>query len=1011
MTGEKRHKTGFLFQLPRCTRRCCMAAVAFSAASACCGDPLPSLRIVRPRCEGLAEAIGIGNVKPQFTWGLSGNGNADGAEIRVLTEGREAWKGRAEGLFGGTYGGSPPEAGRIYEWQVRMIGRDGRGVTDWTPPQTFAVALQSESDWGDAKWIGEDRDFTPRLGDGTFAVTFKPLAGRFIARVRCKPDATGGVEFAAGAEDGATTNDWNRLEIACRGSVAVAKLNGKPFGRREGIPADGTFAVLTEESGDARVKDAAWFDADDKRVLFDNYAGSMHLQQVFFRMERDGRVLIVRKEPYVHPGILPKNCPRFRKAFTCGKKVSSAVASVAARGFHELWINGRAADPRRTLAGAPILTRAFRFETYDVTTLVANGDNVVGLWLSPGYSDDFVNYGPRWLWPKQAMVRLDIRYDDGTGESVVTDGTWEFTEESPVVKTSIYHGETIDRSLDDPGWCSPAGSTSSWHPVRVLFGKAADGCRGNPLAPNDIPPIRRFDPRHPLRVTEPAPGVFVVDFGQNRAGVVEARVKGPKGTRIRLRTSEIIGPDGMIDPWTNGLAESTDEFALAGTGDFETFLPRFTYHGFQYVEVTGWPGRPTADDLVCWAVGADVEETSSFACSDPGLMWLHNAAYWSMRSNLMTFPSDCCMRNERVPCQMDSQAFEDAACQFFDMRSFYRVWLENSGAGGPNPDWSGDPTTLARRLWRYYGDRRTYAERYPSMKIACRRVFDKSPSGVWEKGFGDWCAPNEGTWESFFNDVGIVNTAIFVEMLDCAAEAAAVLRKPDEAADFAAKRMRVREAFERRFRNQGTATYGDGSQATFVLPLALGIVPDEDRAAVTAKLVETIRIKDKTRFDTGIFGTRYIGDVLLDADESDLFLELFTQKEYPGFGYMAAQGGTTLWEQWPFRCMMDSHNHAMMSGAASCLYTHLAGIRPAKPGYAEVLVRPKFPSRLDSLSAARITPRGDVSVKWVRRGGRIDLKVSVPPFTPARLELPDGTVRDISDGRLSMVFESQRKDK
>ncbi|MCQ2391310.1 MAG: glycoside hydrolase family 78 protein [Kiritimatiellae bacterium] len=962
----------------------------------------------RLRCEGMKEAVGVATAHPQFTWTIQGQGEAAASEIRVSDGDLDIWRGRGASLFDGVYAGPPLAPGRVYWWQARLVDAAGDGVTEWTSRRPFVLGLPDEEAWGAAKWIGEDRDFTPRLGDGKFVVEFKPLKGRFVACVRCAPDATGGVTFAVGAEEGALTNDWNRLEIVCRGDVAEASLNGRAFARREGAPTNGTFAVWAEKGDEARMKSAAWYDAAGVRVLHDNYAGSMHLQQVFFRMVRDGRVLIVNEQPYVHPGILPKNCPRYRKAFACGKEVVSAVASVTARGFHELWLNGAPADARRTLVGAPMTGGGWLFETYDVTSLVRRGDNMMGLWLSPGYSDDFVQYGPRWLKPRQALVRLDLRYADGSCEAVVSDGSWEFTDESPVVKTSIYHGEVIDRSLDDPAWCCCSGSHVSWRPVRVLGKSISDGTGGIRLRANDMPPIRRFDPRRPVRITEPKPGVFVADFGQNRAGVVEVRVKGPKGTRIRLKTSEILGKDGMIDPWTNSLAESTDEFRLAGTGEVETFLPRFTYHGFHYVEITGWPGRPTVDDLIGWAIGADVEETSSFSCSDTGLMWLHNAAYWSMRSNLMTFPSDCCMRNERVGCSMDSQAFEDAACQFFDMRRFYHGWLEISGAGGPNPDWAGDATTLARRLWRYYGDRRTYAERYPLMKTACERVFAKHPDGVCEKGYGDWCAPNKGTWDSFFNDVGIVNTSIFAEMLACTEDAAAVLGHADAAKDFAAKRAGVVAAFERRFRNRGTATYGDGSQTTFVLPLALGLVPEGDRAAVTAKLVETIRQKDRTRFDTGIFGTRYIGDVLLDAGEADLFLDLFTQRDFPGFGYMAAQGGTTLWEQWPFKCMMDSHNHAMMSGAASCLYTHLAGIRPAKPGYAEILIKPAFPSRLSFLAATRMTPRGEVQVAWKRRGGGVELSVTVPPFTPAKLVLSDGRVHEVR-GSLSVVTRGNGK--
>lgn len=959
------------------------------------------LVLVHPRCEGMAEAIGVRESQPRFTWGLEGlpDSTAAESEIRVIgVGGRDLWSGQGDDLFSATYRGPALAAGTIYRWQARLVDRSKKGVTAWTPPQTLVLALLDEKAWGRARWIREDRDFAPRLGDGKLVVTFKSVAGRLVVGVRCRADGTGGTEVVVGAQDGAQSNEWNRLEVVCRGTTVDATLNGVPLRHAEGALPVGTFSLRTENGGEARVRTVAWFDGKGERVLFDNYAGSGHLQEVFFETKVVDKTLVVGEQALIHPGTLPKNCPRFRKTFACDREVVSAIASVSARGFHELWINGEAADRRRTLVGARLSGKVWMFETYDVTRFVKRGGNTIGLWLAPGYSDDFSRYGERWLKPKQALARLDICYADGSREAVVTDGTWEFAERSPVVQTSIYHGEKIDNGLADPAWCRPDGSQADWRPVQVVGSSIAAGTGGVKLRSNDMPPIRRWDPRHPVRITEPKPGLFVADFGQNRAGVVEARVKGPKGTCVRLRASELVDRAGMIDRWTLGEARSADEFVLAGTGEVESFLPRFTYHGFQFVEISGWPGRPKPEDLTGWAVGADLEETSSFSCSNAGLEWLHTAAYWSMRSNLMSYPTDCCQRHERNNCLMDSECYEDAACQFFDMRRFYGRFLECVGAGGPNPDWFGQPTMLARRLWRFYGDKRVLAERYPFMKDVCERMFAQSEDGVWTKGYGDWCAPNDGTWEGFFNDVGVVNTALFADMLESTAEAASVVGRRDEADAWRRKHARLRESFERRFRNKGTATYGDGSQTTAVMPLAFGLVPEQDRPLVFKTLVERIRTTDKSRLDTGGYGTRYIGDVLVEAGEEDLLVELFTQKECPGFGYMAAQGATTLWEQWPFKCMMDTHNHAFRSGAASCLYTHIAGIRPTKPGYAEIVVRPVFPSQVESLEAVRMTPRGRVKVAWKKSGASVRLNVTAPPFTLSRLALPGGAAAGLRPG-------------
>ena len=397
------------------------------------------------------------------------------------------------------------------------------------------------------------------------------------------------------------------------------------------------------------------------------------------------------------------------------------------------------------------------------------------------------------------------------------------------------------------------------------------------------------------------------------------------------------------------------------------------------MEITGWPGRPTADDLTAWAVHADVEPIGSFSCSDDGLNWLANAATWSMFSNFMGYPTDCCMRHERTPCQMDSQAYEDAALQFFDMSRYYAKWLDDIRGGRGNPDWTGDSVTLPARLWTATGDARVYAARYDDMKGQVDALVKRAPDLIFTAGFGDWCAPNDGTWKGYFNDVEIVNTSIFCEMARIVSEAAKVLGKDDDAAAYAALHARAKDAFHKRFYHPDTHTYGDGSQTTAVLPLAFGIVPAEFRAAVAGQLLRTIREKDACHVNTGIYGTRYLGDVLCDLGEGDLFVRLCNQPDYPGFGYMRARGATTLWEQWTYKGGMNSHNHAMFSGAAHTLMTRLGGIRPAAPGYAAIEIKPTMPSTLDWVEASRMTPHGRVA-------------------TPAVLRLPDQPDRPLAAG-------------
>ena len=943
-----------------------------------------TLSVVRPRCEAMREAVGVASVQPRFTWAFEGDENprAAKAQVRVCE-----WTGESEDLFSLTYAGPALEPGRPYFWQTRLADANGVGVTDWCAPQRFVVALQKRDQWQGARWIGESTDTTPRFGDGMLKLKFKVLKGELEAIVRARPDGSGGCSIRVGK--GLVSGSWHELQIVAAGERVEAKLDGKSVGTYDKVAATGTFGVRCGAEDDTRVRRIAWVDTKTwQEVIWDEFTG--HRQAAFFNTDRDNDGLVVRNRRYLHPGLQPKNCPRFRKTFGLKPgEIAWATASVCGKGLYEFWMNGVKADPRRMLAPANLSRRGLAFDTYDVTELVKPGvRNTVGLWLAPGYSDDFSRYGAIWAGPKRTILHLAIGYADGSRETIVTDGSWEWTPKSPITYASIYHGERYDASLEDPKWCTPEGTREGWLAVKTL----PDNC-GNLLA-NSTPPVRLGEPLKPIRITEPKPGVFVADFGQNRAGVVELRVKGPKGTKIRLHTSEIMGKDGMIDPWTNRAAQSLDEFTLAGTGAVERYLPRFTYHGFHYVEITGWPGRPTAEDLTAWAVHADLERTATFECSDPTLMKLFNAATWSMLSNFMNNPTDCPMRDERTPCAMDSQAHEDAACQFFDMERYYEKWLDDQGVGGPDPDWCGDAQTLIMRQWRHYGNRRQLAARYGDLKTAVEKVYARFPDGYCKDGFGDWVAPNDGTWNGYHNDVALVNTALFATMISNVVEAAEALGNGKDRATYAVKYEAQKRLFETRFRNPGEVTYGDRSQATSVLPLAFGLVPEADRKAVLAQLVERITGKDRTRFDTGIFGTRYIGDVLLDEGEWNLFLGLFTQREFPSFGFMFENGGTTLWEQWTVKCGMNSHNHAMFSGGASCLLSHLAGIRAEKPGYRELLIKPAFPDGLDHLTATRVTPYGTVRVAWRRMNGKVRIQVNTPPYVKARIEVPKNVVVD-----------------
>ena len=704
---------------------------------------------------------------------------------------------------------------------------------------------------------------------------------------------------------------------------------------------------------------------------------------------------------------LPKNTIWMRRTFrTEPKEIVRASAEICGYGFCDVWINGQAADPARRLA-PPVTDYRFRnlSVVYDLSAFVRPGeDNTLGLWLSPGYSDDFSKYGWRWLLPKRAFGKLRIDYADGTVQTVVTDAGWEWTDRTPIVETSVYHGETYDARLEDSAWCLPTGSSASWRKVvvvpPVVSSLAAAGVP-HPIVPEPTraPAVRACETFRPVAIRRTGPDTWMVDFGQNLAGFCELHAKGARGTAIVLSHGEELTSDGLrLDLFPQRHAKAADTFILAGTGGWETFVPRFTYHGFRYVEVKGYPGELGADAIRSRAVRADVRDTADFACSDDTLNWLFSAAKWTLRSNLLNYPSDCCDRDERTPCRGDSMRSEPTAIRYFDLLAFYDgKWLDDIQYDHAIADTTGDRIMLPYRLWRHYGARDVIERRYGNMVECVEWLLKSFPDYIVTGGYGDWCHPNDKTWNDYYCEPKAVCSGYLCKYLQVVRDTAAELGREEDRRRFDRILGEAKRAYDAAFYNPETGAYGGDLQVNYLIPLSYDLVPPERRPAVVKKLVETIR-RDGNRLTTGGIGTRHLVEVLCREGYGDLAYELLTQPEYPGYGYMKGRGATTLWEQWYYEKAMNSHAHMMFTGPGSTLFTCFAGIRLLKAGYAETEIRPVFPRKLDWVDAVRDTPQGRLSVRWRREAGGIAVRVSVPPTMKSVFVGPTGERRTLESG-------------
>lgn len=991
-----------------------------SIFAACCGwfiNPASAaMTIGELRCEYAINPIGIDTLKPRLSWTLLDHERGQcqtayqihvadapdglGKINNLLWDSGKVLSGQNSHIV---YAGKELHSSSRCYWTVRAWDKRGQ-PSPWSSPALWQVAILNTGDWK-AQWIGLTNDGVPNWQDITLTadVTLQKRAAGIVFRAKdennfymwqfnnslgsellLRPHILKNGQWSVlpvvslrqtipASED----SKKHRVEIETRGDRICTRIDGKLVDkRRDATFASGTVGFRADHQEQFTVGNIVVMDAEGKPLLKEDFQGS---RLAFPDARIDNDLLLVSGQTLLRRP-LPKDCPRLRKTFDLAKPVRHATVSVCGLGFYELYVNGEKADDRVLAPANTSYSQRILFDTIDVTDKVKQGPNAMGIWLAPGYSDDYSRYGWRWEEPKRAFVQLDVVFEDGTTASVVSDGSW-LSGTSPLIQASLYDGEIYDAGLETPGWAAVGFAADGWRPVRVLSPTNAA------LKPNIMPPIRVTQTIRPVNIAEPKPGVFVFDMGQGFAGWTRIRATGSRGTRIVMRHSELLGKDGNIDPWTNRDAKATDTFVLSGKGD-ETYEPRFTYHGFRYVEVTGYPGRPTLDDLTGCVVHAAVQPAGSFVSSNGLINRIQQNCVWSMRSNFMSIPTDCCMRDERTPCQMDSQAYEDAAICNFWMNRFYNKWLDDISGGRGNPDWNGDATTLPWRLYQQYGDLRILETHYPNMRAFVEFLNAKAPNHIWTDGYGDWLAPNDGSWADYYKDVADVNTCLYAEIARIVGETATLLGKTDDAAKFTKLFGEIKRAYHEKRFNAAQAAYGDGSQTTAVLPLAWNLTPPDRRADVFSHLVSTIHGRDKDHLDTGIFGSRYLVDVLSDFGESDLAIRMLTQPDYPGYGDQIARGATTLWEQWTFKGGMNSHNHVCFAGVSSSFFTRLAGITPLKPGYAEIGIKPTMPNSLTFIEASQDTVKGCITVRWQRDGEKIEIRATVPVNTVAKIAIP-----------------------
>lgn len=688
-----------------------------------------------------------------------------------------------------------------------------------------------------------------------------------------------------------------------------------------------------------------------------------------------------------------------RKSFVAAKPIRRAQVYVTGLGYYELSCNGQRVGDRVLAPAKSNYRKWVLYDSYDLTAQLQPGTNTLGLMLGNGWFNPtkkwWEPYRMQWFGAKRALAQLHLEYADGSSQVIGSDGSWQ-TAPGPVLSSCVFDGEEYDATQERPGWDQPGASDSGWKLANVVEPP------GGVLISHLMPPIKVVEHLQPLAVKSPKPGVYVFDLGQNFAGWARLTATGPRGTRITLSYAEDLKPDGMIDVTSNERALATDVYVMKGEGR-ESYEPRFTFHGFQYVEVTGFPGTPTLNHLLGCVVHTACESAGEFTCDNELINRIHRATRWAQRSNLMGYPMDCPQRDERLGWFGDAMVSMEEAMFNFDLPLFYRQWLngvrfnQNASNGDisivsprpyitdePDPTWSSAYLVMLWQYYVHYGDRAFLAAHFDSMRRYVDFLGTQATNHILPKYWiGDWGTIVEGWKEGEPVSVG---TAFYYYDTLIVAKAAGVLGKQPEAAKYTALAKQIKTAFNQKFFDAKNKQYDQGTQFGNAFPLFLGLVDEADQPAVLDNILRDLEMRNG-HFNVGVLGAKYLIDALTQFGRADVAFKLATQTGYPSWAQMLEGGRSTLSEFWNLK---GSHNHVMLGSIDGWFYRVLAGIQPdeAKPGFEHIVIKPFIPDSLSFVRASTQTVRGRVAVEWKRRNGALQLKVAIPVNCTATVHVP-----------------------
>lgn len=725
-----------------------------------------------------------------------------------------------------------------------------------------------------------------------------------------------------------------------------------------------------------------------------------------------------------------------RKEIDVKKQVKSAKVYIMGMGLYELYINGNKIGDQ-VLAPVPTdYTKNVKYNVFDVTSQLKEGKNMLGTILGNGrffaMRQDYKPYKIKSFgFPKMAL-QLFVEYTDGSKDVIKTDDTWKLTTDGPILSNNEYDGEEYDSRKEMKGWATINFDDKNW--VNARYVQEPGGFYEAQMSPY----MKIMGEVKPISIKATAKGTYILDMGQNMVGWLQLKVKGKSGDKITMKFAESLQKDGSLYIANLRDAKTTDVYTLKGEGE-EIWEPRFIYHGFRFVEISGFPTKPTLDNFVGKVVYDDLKTTGTFESSDATMNQIFKNAWWGISGNYKGMPIDCPQRNERQPWLGDRTTGAYGESFLFNNQTLYAKWLDDikysqtQDGGlpdvapafwryyGDNVTWPGTYITVGDMLYQQFGDAEVIKKQYPSMKkwmVYMEENYLKDNLMDKDK-YGDWCVPPESLElirskdPARLTDGQLLSTAFYYQLLTIMKKFAVISKADADIAHYDDLATRIKKAFNAKFLNTEKNYYANNTVTANVLPLAFGLVPENLKDKVFQNMVHEVEVTKNGHISTGVIGTQFLMRTLTNFGRGDLAFKLASNKTYPSWGYMVENGATTIWELWNGNTAdptMNSQNHVMLLGDLLIwYYENMAGIKsnPDTPGFKQIIMKPDFKAGLTFVNASYESIQGLIKSNWKKNKNTLEWEITIPANSSAAVYLPTSTVSDVkvNKGKVSKNYK------